>query len=77
MTRQPFRDAGHAALARADVLEHENERLRSELVSARAALVQQQRVARLSPHRVFVRSMLLAATLVAAALLVAVKLAWP
>ncbi|HEY5240984.1 MAG TPA: hypothetical protein VIJ22_05950 [Polyangiaceae bacterium] len=65
--RQAFRDPGHAALARADALDEENQRLRADLEAARAALALQNDVARvLSPQRAFVRAMILAATVVAA-----------
>ena len=73
--RQAFRDPGHAALARADALAEENQRLRADLAAARAALALQHDVARaLSPQRAFVRAMILAATVVAGALLAAFEL---
>jgi hypothetical protein len=74
--RQPFRDTNHAALARVDALEAENTRMHTELAVARAELLLQEQIARsLSPQRAFVRAMVLAATMVAVALLVATLLA--
>jgi len=70
-----YREAAHAALARADALAQENQLLRSDLAAARAAMALQKDASRaLSPHRAFMRAMLFAATLVAAAMLAACEL---
>ena len=69
--RTPFRDADHAALSRAAMLEEQSARLQRELAAARASLASERETARSSsPHRAFVRAMLLSATFAVVVMLV-------